>query len=91
MLFFQEFGTPVLTATSTCSYTFNWESSVAAAINSQSAQSQIRTDCKAINPLTGYLFDLTPLQKKGEFKVDAENGKHFIVSACGALQNSNGK
>eukprot|EP00794_Sanderia_malayensis_P000415 gene415-1051_t len=58
-------------------------------INQQKATP--RTDCKIVNPVTGYLLDLSSLKGEDDFKVVDGRGGYFMLSVCRPLKNQNAK
>ncbi|KAK7494564.1 hypothetical protein BaRGS_00014217 [Batillaria attramentaria] len=65
-----------------CEYSFSWGTPSACP-----QQRTVGSDCKVVDPLYNYQFDLTPLHKStGNYNVSGD-GYIFLLNVCGALHS----
>ncbi|XP_022089875.1 cation-independent mannose-6-phosphate receptor-like [Acanthaster planci] len=81
-------STPQYTFTSdNCEYHFIWLTNLACTINQE--KEEVTADCTAVNPATGYKFDLNILQSSAGYTVHSDKGHQYVFSLCkGPLENS---
>ncbi|XP_078698219.1 cation-independent mannose-6-phosphate receptor-like isoform X2 [Branchiostoma floridae x Branchiostoma belcheri] len=80
-------GPQFLGSTDGCIYTFIWFTDVACPLK---AEQPSEGNCKAKNPLTGYEFDLSGLNKKDSYYqvLDQTKEHAYQINVCGAVKGS---
>ncbi|XP_068221483.1 cation-independent mannose-6-phosphate receptor isoform X2 [Palaemon carinicauda] len=72
---------PQLIAEENCKYIFEWATPVACPVNEASGIHG-GEDCKVTNPVTGYVFDLSPLKKDNGYDVQGDGGIPIVLNVC---------
>ncbi|XP_038048004.1 cation-independent mannose-6-phosphate receptor-like [Patiria miniata] len=80
-------STPQYSYTSdNCEYHFIWLTNLACTINNETEV--LTDDCTAVNPATGFKFDLNILKSAEGYTVNSDKGHQYLFSLCAPLQGS---
>ncbi|XP_013417456.1 cation-independent mannose-6-phosphate receptor [Lingula anatina] len=77
---------PVYTLTENCDYHFMWRTSAACPVNH--GGDTTRNNCTAVNPVTGYTFDLKSLAKDTGYSVRDASGQRMDINICAPVKNA---
>ncbi|XP_076371793.1 lysosomal enzyme receptor protein isoform X2 [Tachypleus tridentatus] len=77
-------GKPEYVGQEGCTYYFTWSTSAACPLGTE----LLTFNCTTVNPLTGFRFDLSSLQKHEPYIVQSTANHEFQLNVCGDIKNS---